>query len=137
MRRDPRQLPDLSPAEWDVMTVIWKHGPVAARDVYSHLSEDRTWSYATVKTLLRRIVKKGWVDYDQIGNSYLYRAAVRREKAVFAAIGEFSNRVLDGVLAPFVAYFAKQNDLTPEDLDELEQVLKRHRRKEDTNHDGQ
>jgi len=112
------------------MKVIWEHGPLAARDVYSHLSGDQTWSYATVKTMLRRAVKKGWVEYDQIGNSYLYRAEVPREKAVFAAIGDFSNRVLDGVLAPFVAYFARQDNLSQEDLDQLEEIIRRHGKKE-------
>ena len=119
------------------MKVVWEDGPMVARDVYARLADNQTWGYATVKTLLRRIVKKGWLDYDQIGNSYLYRAAVPREKAVFAAIRDFSKRVLDGALAPFVAYFATQNDLTPEDLDELEQILKRHHRKEGTSHDSQ
>ena len=137
MAKKPKDLPDLSAAEWEVMKVIWEHGPMAARDVYSHLQNDQDWTYVTVKTFLRRVVKKGWLDYDQIGNSYLYRAAVPRDKAVFAAIGGFSNRVLGGVLAPFVAYFAKQNDLTPEDLDQLEQILKHHRRREGRGHDSQ
>ena len=128
---------DLSAAEWEVMKVIWEHGPMAARDVYSHLSDEQSWGYATVKTLLRRIVKKGWLEYDQVGNSYLYRAAVLRDKAVFAAVREFSTRVLDGVLAPFVAYFAKEKDLSPEDLDRLEEIIERHRRKEVESHDNQ
>ena len=129
MAKKPKDLPDLSPAEWEVMKVIWEHGPLAARDVYPHLSGDQPWSYATVKTMLRRVVKKGWVEYDQIGNSYLYRAAVARDKAVFAAVRDFSNRVLDGVLAPFVAYYAEEKDLSPEDLAKLEKIIKRHRKR--------
>ena len=129
MTKRAKDLPDLSPAEWEVMKVIWEHGPLAARDVYSHLSGDQTWSYATVKTMLRRVVKKGWVEYDQIGNSYRYRAAAARDKAVFAAVRDFSNRVFDGVLAPFVAYFARQNSLSPEDLDQLEEIIERHRKR--------
>jgi len=135
--RKAKRLPDLSAAEWEVMKVIWEHGSMAARDVYSHVSGDHTWSHVTVKTLLRRIVKKGWLDYDQIGNSYLYHAVVARDKAIFAAVQDFSNRVLGGVLAPFVAYFARQHDLTSEDLEELEKILERHRRKEDGSHDSQ
>lgn len=133
----PKVLPGLSPAEWEVMKAIWEHGPIAARDVFSRLSENQTWSYATVKTLLRRVVKKGWLDYDQVGNSYLYRAAAPRDRAVWAAIQEFSNRVLSGTLAPFVAYFARRNDLSTEDLEQLEEILKQHRRKGGRSHDAQ
>lgn len=122
-------LPNLSPTEWEIMKVMWKHGPMAARDVYARLSEERKWASSTVKTLLRRMVKKGWLDYQQIGNSYLYRGTVPREKALRAAIREFSGRVLDGVLSPFVAYYAEQKNLTPEDLVQLEEILKGHRQK--------
>ena len=130
MGKKLKDLPNLSPAEWEIMRVMWDHGPMAARDVYAEISKSQTWSSVTVKTLLRRIVKKGWIDYDQIGNCYLYRAAVARDKAVSAAVRDFSNRVLGGVLAPFVAYFAKQNGLTPEDMRQLEEILERHRRGE-------
>jgi len=122
-------LPSLSRAEWEIMKVIWEDGPMAARDVYERLSEERKWASSTVKTLLGRMVKKGWLDYQQIGNSYLYRAVVAQKKAVWQAICEFSNRVLDGALTPFVAYYAEQKNLTPEDLAQLEKILKRHRRK--------
>lgn len=130
MTRKSKELPDLSPAEWEVMKVIWDNGPMAARDVYARLKGDGPRSYATVKTLLRRIISKGWLEYDQVGNSYLYRAVVRREKATAAAVREFSGRVLDGVLTPFVANFAAQYTLTPRDLDDLEKIVRRHRRQE-------
>ena len=120
-------LPGLSVSEWEVMKVLWQHGPLAARDVYSRLQADQNWTYATVKTFLRRAVKKGWLAYDQIGNSFLYRPAVPHEKAVFNAIREFSSRVLEGALTPFVAYFAKQDNLKEEDIAQLEEILKRHR----------
>lgn len=126
--KDPRSLPDLSPAEWEVMKTVWEHGPLAARDLYAKLPNEQGWTYATVKTMLRRIVKKGWIAYDQVGSSYLYRAAVRREKAVFSAVRDFSNRVLDGAFSPFVANFARQNDLTHEDIEELKRIIQEKRR---------
>ena len=71
--------PGLSAAEWEVMKILWDHGPLAARDVYARLPKRRGWAYKTVKTLLSRLVAKEALAYDQIGNSYLYRAAVDRD----------------------------------------------------------
>ncbi len=62
------------------------------------------------------------------GNSFLYRAAVPKKKALRRAVRDFSSRVLDGVLSPFVAYYAEEKDLTPEDVAQLEEILKRYRR---------
>ena len=129
MPRDPEKLQSLSASEWDVMKAIWESGPMATRDIYARLSEDRSWAYSTVKTLVRRMVRKGWLSYDRVGNSFLYRAAIPRRKAVRSAVREFSSRVLDGLLSPFVAYYAEDAGLGPQDLAELERIIKQHREK--------
>ncbi len=121
----PRSLSD---SEWEVMKVLWEHGPLAARDVYARLAEAQPWAQGTVKTLLRRMVQKGWLAYTRVGNSFLYRSAVPRRKGLRSAIRQFSERVLDGALSPFVAYYAEEKRLTPADVAELEKLLKRHKK---------
>ena len=129
MARQTQGRAELSPAEWEVMSAFWRHGPMAARDVYARLRGRQDWTYGTVRTFLARMVKKGWLDYDQVGNSYLYKPAVPRRKAVRGAIVDFVDRVLEGTLSPFVAYLAEHGDLSPEELDDLDEMLKRHREK--------
>ena len=129
MPRKPKDLPNLSPAEWEVMMVCWEHGPMAARDVYARLEGHQQWSYGTVRTLLARTVKKGWLKYDQIGNSYLYRPAVPRHKALEGAVRDFVDRVLGGALSPYVAYLAERGDLTDKELAEIQEMLNRRRQK--------
>jgi BlaI family penicillinase repressor len=73
-------LPSLSNTEWEVMKVLWDKGELAARDVYAEVKEETDWAYTTVKTLLSRLVAKGALDYQQVGNSYLYRPAKTREQ---------------------------------------------------------
>lgn len=118
-----RTPPSLSEAEWDVMKPLWREGPMAARDVYRHVSEDRDWAYKTVKTMLARLVKKGALEYDQVGNSYLYRAAYSREEMTGAATTSFIARVFDGALTPFFAKFAEE--ASDKDLQRLRDELAR------------
>ena len=101
---------------------------MAARDVYGRLSDEQRWAQATVKTLLRRMVEKEWLTYTRIGNSFLYRPAVSRSKGLRSAIRQFSERVLNGALSPFVAYYAEEKSLSPEDVATLEKFLKRHQK---------
>jgi BlaI family penicillinase repressor len=115
----------LSDSEWEVMKVLWEHEPLAARDVYAHLADAQPWAQGTVKTLLRRMVQKGWLSYTRVGNSFLYRSAVSRQKGLRSAIKRFSETVLGGALSPFVAYYAAEKRLSPEDIAELEKLLKR------------
>jgi len=123
-----QDLPDLSPAEWEVMKVVWDNGSMATGEIYERVSENRDWAYSTVKTLVRRMAEKGWLEYRPVGNSFLYRPAVSRRRALRSAVKEFSERVLDGMLSPFVAYYAEEKHLSPEDIAELEKLVKRHRK---------
>ncbi len=80
MLDDEENLPlALSNAEWEIMKIFWDLGPLAARDVFAALPGGHGWAYKTVKTLLSRLVAKGALTYEQIGNSYLYQPAVDRQ----------------------------------------------------------
>ena len=92
------------------MKPLWEQGPMAARDIYQAVPDEQGWAYKTLKTMLARLVKKGALTYDQIGNSYLYRAVHSREEMTRATMGSFVDRVFDGALQPFMAYFAESVD---------------------------
>ena len=129
MAKRRKELADLSGSEWAVMKALWEGREMAAGEVYGVLAQERDWAYPTVRTLLRRLVAKGWVDAQRVGNSYLYRPAVPRDKAVRRAVREFSTRVLDGLLTPFVAYYIEEHDLSPEEVAQLEAIVRRQREK--------
>ena len=108
-KREKRpEIPKLSEMEWGILKPLWEKGPMAARDIYREVPRDHGWAYKTVKTMLARLVKKGALTYDQIGNSYLYRPVYSRNEMTRAATGSFIHRVFDGALKPFMAHFAQQ-----------------------------
>lgn len=105
-----KSIPKLSELEWEIMKPLWNEGPMAARDIFAVVPAEHGWAYKTVKTMLARLVKKGALVYDQIGNSYLYRPAYTREEMTRSIMGSFVDRVFDGALQPFMAYFAESVD---------------------------
>lgn len=117
------EVPRLSELEWEILKPMWDNGPMAARDIYDAVSKDQDWAYKTVKTMLARLVKKGALVYDQIGNSYLYRPAFGRKEMTGAATRSFVRRVFDGALNPFVAHFAEH--ASPEELQAIKAELAR------------
>jgi len=123
VKKTKKNLPKVSDSEWEILGAIWDHGPLAARDVFQHVSENQDWASKTVKTMLARLVKKGALDYDQIGNSYLYRTVYTREELAYAATSSFIKRVFNGTLNPFFANFAE--NATDEDIAKLRAELDR------------
>ncbi len=116
-------LPSISNAEWEVMKPLWEKGPMAARDVYAALPEGHGWAYKTVKTLLSRLVAKGALDYEEIGNSYLYRAVYSRDQITRKEMRKFIDRVTDGALGPVLAHFVKERNLSEKEIARLRQLL--------------
>jgi len=113
----------LSPAEWEIMKIIWEAGPLAARDVFARLPTNRGWAYKTVKTLLSRLVAKRALAYDQIGNSYLYRAAVDREHATRQEVRSVLQRLISEAFSPVLAQFIDEADLSDAEIRELKRRL--------------
>lgn len=123
--------------------MLWEHGELAARDVYARLPADaggtpaRGWAYRTVKTLLSRLVAKDAIAYQQVGNSYLYRAAVAREAMTQQVVDGVLDRVIGGVagqrvLSSLIARFVGDAELSPEEIDRLQALLDAKR----AEHDG-
>ncbi len=101
---DEEGLPKLSDTEWEIMKPFWEKGPMAARDVFAATPKEFGWAYQTVKTMLARLVQKGALTYDQIGNSYLYRPVYAQADLTRAATRNFIKRVYGGSPDPFITY---------------------------------
>ncbi|MFK8114758.1 MAG: BlaI/MecI/CopY family transcriptional regulator [Rubripirellula sp.] len=124
--------PGLSAAEWEVMKVLWESGPCAARDVYALLPEDCGWAYKTVKTLLSRLVAKEALEFDQIGNSYLYRAAIDRAAATRQEVRGVFERLMTEAFSPVLAHFIDEAELSDTEIRELKKRLDLKRKANDS-----
>lgn len=113
----------ISEAEWQVMNVVWRDQPVEAQHVIDQLAEANSWTSATIKTMLHRLIKKKMLDFDQEGKRYLYRACVKRSDCVRQASRSFLDRVFGGSAAPALMHLVKTSKLTSEEVDQLRRLL--------------
>ena len=111
------------------MKTLWELGPLDARSVFAALPARSEWAYQTVKTLLSRMVVKGAVAYDQVGNSYLYRAEVAREELTRQEVQNVFERVVGAAVSPVLAHFIDEATLSDEEIQKLKQLLDEKRKK--------
>lgn len=114
----------ISDAEFAVMEVLWDESPLTANEVAERVPAERSWSIRTVKTLLSRLLEKGALVHEEEGRRYLYSPAFEREDYVARESGRMLDRMFGGRLTPLVAQLAERNQLTPEDIAEIEALLK-------------
>ncbi len=87
--REP--LPPLSEAQMEIMNVVWDRGEATVADVWKVLSARRRVARSTVLTMLTRLEQKGWLNCDEEGHAFRYRAALPRE----ATLGTMVRRLID------------------------------------------
>ena len=114
----------IAEGEYTVMEVLWEKAPLTAAEVADRVPPDREWSLATVKTMLSRLLAKGALAHEQDGRRYLYRPAIRREDYVAEESGRLLDRMFAGRVTTLVAHLAARDRLPPEDIEEIEALLK-------------
>ncbi|HVJ55045.1 MAG TPA: BlaI/MecI/CopY family transcriptional regulator [Aliidongia sp.] len=114
----------ISEAELAVMEVLWAQSPLTALDVAERIGPVRGWSDRTVKTMLGRLMAKGVILHEEDGRRYLYRPTVARDAYVARESRRLVDRLFGGRAAPLVAHLAEGDGLSPEDIAELEALLK-------------
>jgi len=123
------QLPQISDAEFEVMDVIWKYAPISTNEITDHLAKTKDWSPKTIYTMLSRLEKKGVIVHEKESRVFVYTPCVRKEDYIEAESRTLANRFFDGAMNQMVVSFLDQKELSAEDLDELQRVLDRKRKK--------
>jgi BlaI family penicillinase repressor len=118
----------ISEAEWQVMKVVWRKPRSGAQEIIEELSDSTSWTAATIKTLLNRLVKKQALGFEKDGKSYLYFARVAEAECRGAEAETFLDRVFNGSLAPMLAHFVNNRRLSKKEIEELESLLRKGRK---------
>lgn len=119
------KLRDLTKVEWDLMNRIWHRRSVTVADVHRYFLKERGWSYNTVKTMMQRLVKKGYLLCDDSQRAHTYSPAVSRRRVVRRTLAEALDRILDDGFDPLVAYAAKRRNLSDEEIEQLRELLEK------------
>ena len=114
----------ISEAEHAIMEVLWEEHPLTAAEVAERAGPARGWSVHTVKTLLSRLLAKGAIAHEAEGRRFLYTPAIERESYVGRESEKLVDRLFGGRVTPLIAQLAERRQLSPQDIAELEALLK-------------
>jgi|YelNatPaOPRAMG01_1025707.scaffolds.fasta_scaffold06551_2 predicted transcriptional regulator len=118
-----KDLPDLSRAELDLMRILWRAERLSAREVHEGLDPAYGWAYSTTRTVLERLVAKGYLTRELFHGVNLYRPLISRPQGLARLVRDFADRVLEADRGGLVALFARDSSLSPAEVKELERLL--------------
>lgn len=114
---------DITPAEWDLMRIVWTKGDVHSRDLITLLQQKRDWSESTIKTLLGRLVKKGLLNVSKEGRRFTYTATVDERTAIDETVQELFAHLCAMKKGQTLVNLVQATTMTQADLESLQQVV--------------
>jgi BlaI family transcriptional regulator, penicillinase repressor len=118
-----KELRAMSPAETEVLRLVWQLGEATVQQVHEALPEKRKVAYKTVQTLLRRLEEKGYLNHKAKGKAHVFCPAVRREAVVKRTVLDFLDRLFGGDPKPLMQFLAREGRIDTEDIEELKKLI--------------
>lgn len=113
----------LTKAEEQIMQQLWKmkEGIVAdIRDAFPDPKPARN----TVSTIIRILEQKEFVDHKAYGRTFVYFPVVSKTDYSKKQISSLLHNYFDNSFAGLTSFFAKENNLTIGEIDEIMKVVK-------------
>jgi BlaI family transcriptional regulator, penicillinase repressor len=116
-RHDPAELGEL---ESSILSIVWREGSVTAEKVREAL--DRPLTDSTVRTMLRRLEEKGYIEHSIEDRAFVYRPAESRQRVAGRAAQRIVDWLCEGSVETLLVGMVDSKVL---DGDELQRLAKR------------
>ncbi len=116
--------PSPSERELDVLKILWEIGESKVRDVHEAMCKKGKCAFTTAQTLLRIMADKKLVKHRRVGRTLWYSATHTREQVS----ARFLRRVFDGALDELVLNMLEAENVSPDEMREIEQLIAKARR---------
>ena len=125
---------ELTKAEEQIMQLLWEQEKAFVKDIVEQIPEPKP-AYNTVSTIIRILEKKGFVGYKAYGKTHEYFPLVSRKDYTRSFMKNFMRNYFSGSFQEMVSFFAKEDNMSLAELDELMEDVKRDLQTENTEED--
>jgi len=115
---------ELTKAEEQIMQLLWEQGRAFVKDLLEQIPEPKP-AYNTVSTIVRIMEKKGFVGHKAYGKTHEYYPLISRKDYTRSYMKNFMRNYFSGSFQEMVSFFAKEDNMSLADLDELIHDVKR------------
>lgn len=112
----------LSNSEEQLMQHLWKLEKAFMKDLLEAYPEPKP-ATTTVATLLKRMIDKKFVAYNEFGNSREYYPLVKKTDYFSKHVNGLIKNFFDNSASQFASFFTTETDLTQNELEELQKII--------------
>ena len=122
----------LTRAEEQVMQILWGLGAGLVKDILDRFDEPKP-ARNTVSTVVRILEKKGFVGHKDYGKVFVYYPLVQKKEYSGKQLLGLMHNYFNNSFPAMASFFAKENDLSIKDLEQLLEETKKELAKRNKN----
>lgn len=108
----------LTKAEEQIMQILWTLNEATVQDILKEFSEEKP-ARTTIATVLGILENKGFVTHKTYARVNVYSPLTSKEEYSKKQLFGFLKNYFNGSFSSMTSFFAKETNLTLEDLDKL------------------
>ena len=114
----------LTNSEEQLMEHLWKLGKAFMKDLLEAYPEPKP-ATTTVATLLKRMIDKHFVAYNEFGNSREYYPLVAKSDYFSRHVNGLIKNFFNNSASQFASFFTTETNLSASELEELRKIIDR------------
>ena len=115
--------PRPTPAELEILRVLWERGPSTVREVQESLGAARAAGYTTVLKLLQIMSEKALVTRDETARAHVYAARAPETQTQRQLVRDLVDRAFGGSAAQLVVQALSGRRASPEEIESIRKLL--------------
>jgi predicted transcriptional regulator len=112
----------LTDTEEQVMKYIWRIEKGYMKDILDEFPEPKP-AATTLATLLKRMIDKGYVAFNQHGSNREYYPLVKKAEYFTKHLNGLIKNYFNDSASQFASFFTTEADLSEKDLEELRKII--------------
>ena len=113
---------NISETEWKIMEVVWQNPNIGFGEIKNELS-DMGWSDSTIKTLIRRLVAKQALGFEEAGGFNKYYAKVGQDECRKRETKNLIDRIYNGSVKMLVTNLVNDSNLSDDEAKKLMDII--------------
>lgn len=113
----------LAKREEQIMNVFWQLKKAFIKEVIPELPDPKP-HYNSVATMVKILEDKGFLTHEAVGNIFQYYPLVSKEEYSKHAIKDVVKQYFNNSYPNMLAYFAKEQKISEEELKEIVKIIK-------------
>ena len=112
-----------TPAELEILDVLWERKSATVREVFEEISKHRSTTYTTILKLMQIMQSKGLVVRDEKGKAHIYRPKNSQRDTQAKLVSTLLDKAFRGSALSLVQHVLETKPATRDELAEIRRLI--------------